>query len=100
MFGWFKKKNEKPDRPKVYVTSRGGWYVKIEELLASKAWDDLMNQMQRERQRRSDTGESTGHSQRQQAGEIKEDGQEKRLAASTTGKPAITGERGLLEPCT
>lgn len=58
MFGWFKKKNEKPDRPKVYVTSRGGWYVKIEELLASKAWDDLMNQMQRERQRRSDTGES------------------------------------------
>ena len=58
MFGWLKKKHEKPDRPKVYVTARGGLYVKIEELMASKAWDDLMGRMQRERQRRSETGES------------------------------------------
>ncbi len=58
MFGWFKKKHEKPDRPKIYVTARGGLYVKIEELMASKAWDDLMGRMQRERQRRSETGES------------------------------------------
>ena len=74
MFGWFKKKNEKPDRPKVYVTSRGGLYVKIEELLASKVWEDLMDEMQREMERRSETSESTGHPQRQQVGEIKEGG--------------------------
>ena len=99
MFGWFKKKNEKPDRPKVYVTSRGGWYVKIEELLASKAWDDLMNQMQRERQRRSDAGESRPPAT--QAGRRDQGGwHDKRLAGSTTGKPAITGERDPLEPCT
>lgn len=69
MFGWFKKKNEKPDRPKVYVTSRGGLYIKIEELLASKVWEDLMEEMQREGQQRSETGESAGHSQRKQVGE-------------------------------
>ena len=59
MFGWFKKKkNEKPDRPKVYATARGGLYVKIEELEASKVWEDLMDEMQREIQRRPETGES------------------------------------------
>ena len=71
MFGWFKKKHEKPDRPKIYVTARGGLYVKIEELMASKAWDDLMDRMLRERQQRSATGESAGHSQRKQVGERK-----------------------------
>ncbi len=45
MFGWFRKKHEKPDRPRVYVTSRGGLYVKVEELLASKAGDNLKKQL-------------------------------------------------------
>ena len=68
MFGWFKKKHEKPDHPKVYVTSRGGLYIKIEDLLASKAWDDLVDEMKREIQR-SKAGEPTANSQRQQVGE-------------------------------
>lgn len=45
MFGWFKKKAEKPDRPKVYVTGRGGLYVKVEELLASKEGDRLKKRL-------------------------------------------------------
>ena len=45
MFGWFKKKHEKPDRPRVYVTSRGGLYVKVEELLASHEGDRLKQQL-------------------------------------------------------
>lgn len=46
MFGLSKKKKtEKPDRPKVYVTSRGGLYVKVDELLASKAGDNLKKQL-------------------------------------------------------
>lgn len=70
MFGLSKKKKtEKPDRPKVYATSRGGLYVKVEELEASKVWDDLMNEMQEEMGRRSEPGESTDHPQRKQVGE-------------------------------
>lgn len=46
MFGWFKKKKaEKPDRPKVYVTSRGARYVKVDELLASKEGDRLKQEL-------------------------------------------------------
>ena len=58
MFGWFKKKNEKPDRPKVYGTARGGLYVKLEELEASRVWEELMDEMQHEMQRPSETEES------------------------------------------
>lgn len=50
MFGMLRKNKgagatEKPDRPKVYVTYRGGLYVKIDELLNSKEGDRLMAQL-------------------------------------------------------
>jgi len=52
MFGMFKKNEgagvtEKPDRPKVYITYRGGRYVKIQDLLNSKEGDRLMAQLRK-----------------------------------------------------
>lgn len=67
MFGMFKKNKgagatEKPDRPKVYITYRGGRYVKIQDLLNSKEGDKLMEQIRAIHARITREGESPSKS--------------------------------------